>query len=223
MAQNRPCAVPGDEVVQFLFLQGQGAGEGCVGQFRHVLLWVIHPGGQVGVQTLQRRLDGGNALGQPSVQGGFCQRCPLPPVGRDDFHYGFGLGQRKFAVFQGAAGEFAGAGRGGAGQQQGFQQAVGHGRAAVDRKLDHILPGVGVGRPVKQRHRFVHLFTPQGVMAQHGGVAPGVRYPAPLAHRHKDFFHDGIGVGTRYPDHRNAALPRWRCQGADGLFQTVHR
>ena len=112
---------------------------------------------------------------------------------------------------------------GGACQQQGFQQTVGHGGAAVDRKFDHIFPGIGVGRPVEQRHRFVHLLAPQQVVAQHGRIPFGVGYPTALPHRHKDFFHNGIGVGTRYPDHRNAALSRRGGQRTDGLFQTVHK
>ena len=131
MAQNRPGAVSGNQVIQLVFLGQQGAGQGGVGKFRHILLGVIHPGGQVGVQALQCGLNPRNAFGQPPVQGGFCQRCPLPSVGRDHFHYGLGLGQRKFAVFQGAAGKFPGPCGSGACQQQGFQQTVGHGGAAV--------------------------------------------------------------------------------------------
>ncbi len=172
----------------------------------------------MGVQALQRTLDAPDALGQPSVQGGFCQGGPLPSVGRDDFHHGLGLGQRKFAVFQGAAGKFPRPRGGGPRQKQRFQQTVGHGGAPVHRKFDYIFPGVGVGRPVEQGYRFVHLLAPQGVMAQHGGVAFGVRHPAARPHRHKNFLHNGVGVGTRYPDHRNAALPRRRGQGADGLL-----
>ena len=44
----------------------------------------------------------------------------------------FGLGQAHAAVFQCAAGKFAGAGGRSTGKVQRFQQALGHGVAAVD-------------------------------------------------------------------------------------------
>ena len=222
MAQHGPRAVPGDQGVQFGLLRAEGGAEGGAGQFGHVLLGVVHPGGQVGVEALQRGLDAPDAFGQPPVEGGFCQGGPLAAVGGDDFHNGLGLGQAQAAVFQGAAGELPRRGGHGPGQQQGFQQAVGHGGAAVDRKLDHILAGVGVGRAEEQRDGLVHFLPAQGVVAQQGGVAAGRGHGAPCAQRGKDFFHDGVGVGAGHPHHGDAALPRRGGQRADGLLKTVH-
>lgn len=62
----------------------------------------------------------------------FASAAPCPPFGGDDLHHGFGLGQAHAAVFQCAAGKFAGAGGRSTGQVQRFQQALGHGVAAVD-------------------------------------------------------------------------------------------
>ena len=111
MAQHRAHAVAGDQRVQRVLLLGQRPDKRRVGQLGHVLLGVIDPGGQVGVQRLQRDLYFTDALCQPPVQRGFCQRSPLPPVRRNDLHHGLGLRQRHPPVFQCAAGELPRSGR----------------------------------------------------------------------------------------------------------------
>ena len=111
MAQHRARAVAGDQRVQRGLLLGQRPDKRRVGQLGHVLLGVIDPGGQVGVQRLQRGLYLTDALCQPPVQRGFCQRSPLPPVRRNDLHHGLGLRQRHPPVFQCAAGELSRSGR----------------------------------------------------------------------------------------------------------------
>ena len=131
-AQNRPGPVPGNQLVQRVLLLAQCGDQLCLRYLRHILLRVVNPGGQVGSQRLQSGLDARNALCQRAVQSGLCQRCPLPPFGGDDLHHGFGLGQAHAAVFQCAAGKLAGAGGRSTGQVQRFQQALGHGVAAVD-------------------------------------------------------------------------------------------
>ena len=62
-------------------------------------------------------------LEREAMLGGILRQC---------IHDGFGLGQAHAAVFQCAAGKLAGAGGRSTGQVQRFQQALGHGVAAVD-------------------------------------------------------------------------------------------
>ena len=219
MAQHRTGTVAVDQRVQFGFLFGQGAHKRLIGQFRHILLRVIDPCGQVGVQRLQRGLYLADALCQPSVQCRFCQRGSLPAVRRNNLHHGLGLRQRHPAVFQCAAGELPRPGRYTACRDQCLLQAVCHRRAAVYRQLDDILAGVGMRRPEKQRHTLVHLDPVQQVVAQHGGVAFGIGNAFALPHRRKYFTDDGVGVRAGHADRGNAALTRWGRQRADGCMQ----
>ena len=149
MAQYRARAVTLNQCIQLGLLVGQSLYKSLVGQLRHILLRVINPGRQVGVQRLQGGLYFANALSQSAIQRGFCQRGPLPPIGRDNLHHRFGLRQRHTAVFQRTAGKFSRPGRGTARVNQRFQQAVRHGGAAMYRQLNHILAGVGVRRTEK--------------------------------------------------------------------------
>ena len=219
MAQHRTGTVAVDQRVQFGFLRGQGAHKRLIGQFRHILLRVIDPCGQVGVQRLQRGLYLADALCQPPVQCRFCQRGPLPAVRRNNLHHGLGLGQRHPAVFQCAAGKLPRPGRYAACGDQRLLQAVCHRRAAVYRQLDDILAGVGVRRPEKQRHTLVHLGPVQQVVAQHGCVAFGIGNAFALPHRRKYLADDGVGVRAGNADRGNAALTRWGRQRADGCMQ----
>ena len=155
MAQHRPRAVPGNEVVQLGLLGGERFGEVGGGQLRHVLLGVVHPGGEMGIEALQRRLDGADALCQCAVQRRLRQRRPLPPVGGDDLHHRLRLRQGQAAVFQRTAGELPRPGRLCACIVQRLQQRVCHHGAAVHRQLHHILAGVAAGGAEAQRHCFV--------------------------------------------------------------------
>ena len=216
MAQDGPGAVPVDEGIQFLFGFFQGHGQFFRQQFGHILFGIVDPGGQVGVQSLQSGLDARDLFGQGPVQGGAGQSGPLPSAGGDDLHDGFGLGQADAPVDQGPAGELAGGGGHRPGQIEGFQQTVGHDGAAVHRKFNDIFPGVAVGCPVKQGHRLVHGPAPQQKMTEQGGIAFGVGHFLVDVDRYKDLFHNGIGVGSAHTDHRDAAFPGRRGQGADG-------
>ena len=155
VAQHRPRAVAVDEVVQPGFLGGERFGEVGGGQLRHVLLRVIHPGGEVGVEALQCGLDGADALCQRAAQRRLRQRRPLPPVGGDDLHHRLRLRQRQAAVLQRAAGELPRPGRSCACVIQRLQQGVCHHGAAMHRQFHHILAGVAAGGAEAQRHRFV--------------------------------------------------------------------
>ena len=89
-----------DQAVQLRFLAPQRFQQMLIGKFRHVLLGVVDPGGQVGVQVLQHGLDGADAFCQPPIQGRLGQRGTLAAVGGDDFHHGLSLGQRHAAMLQ---------------------------------------------------------------------------------------------------------------------------
>ena len=89
----------------------------------------------------------------------------------------------------------------------------------MDRKLDHILAGVAVGRPVKQGHRLVHFGAVQHKMPEQGGVALGVGHTLVLVQRDKDLFRNGVGVRAGQPHHRDAALPGGRGQSTDRIAQ----
>ena len=131
-AQNRPGPVPGNQLVQRVPLLAQCGDQLCLRYLRHILLREVHPSGKMRLQGGQLGFLGVDLFRQRTAQRGICQRCPLPPFGGDDLHHGFGLGQAHAAVFQCAAGKFAGAGGRSTGQVQRFQQALGHGVAAVD-------------------------------------------------------------------------------------------
>ena len=121
-------------------------------------------------------------------------------------------------MLQRAAGELTRSGRGRPCGDKGFQQAIRHGGAAVDRKLDDILAGIGVGGAEEQGDGLVHLLPVQQVVAQHGGVTLGFGHLAPHVERCKDLFHNGVSVRPRYPHHGNAASAGGRCQCTDCLL-----
>ena len=121
-------------------------------------------------------------------------------------------------MLQRAAGELTRPGRGCPCGDEGLQQAVRHGGATVDRKLDNILAGIGVGRAEEEGDGLVHLLPVQQIMPQHGGVALGFGHLAPQVERGKDLFYNGVGVRPRYPHHGNAAGAGGRCQCTDCLL-----
>ena len=121
-----------DQLVQLFLYPTQYAVQMVTVQLRHILLREVHPSGKMRLQGGQLGFLGVDLFRQRTAQRGICQRCPLPPFGGDDLHHGFGLGQAHAAVFQCAAGKLAWAGGRSTGQVQRFQQALGHGVAAVD-------------------------------------------------------------------------------------------
>ena len=153
---------------------------------------------------------------QRTAQRGVCQRCPLPPVCRDQVHDRFGLGQAQLAVQEGAAGVLAGSGRLRTGGKAGFHQTAGHRISAVAGKLHHILAGIAVGRAEKQSNALVKGFFPVHEMPEQRGVALGLfhffcrvcRVEHPGSHL--------IALRTGEPHHGNAACPGGRCNGGNG-------
>ena len=130
---------------------------------------------------------------------------PCLPPRRDDLHHRLGLGQAHAAILQRPAGELAGAGRHRTRGDQRLLQPVRHGAAPVHRQLDHVLAGVAVGSPVKQRHRLVHLPAVQQVVAEQRGVALGRQHGFLPVDGLKDPGRDGIGLRPG-----QGAPPRYR-------------
>ena len=216
MTEHRARAVIGDQRIKDLLLGLKGFHQGFRRQRGHILLRVIDPGCKVGGQLFQRGFYPADGLCQCPVQRRFCQCRSLPAARRDDLHHGLGLGQAHPPVFQRTAGKLAGCGGGGTRGDQGLQQSVCHGRAAVDRKLDDILPRVAVGCAEKEGYRLIHLPPAQAVVTEQGRVALGLRHRARRICRKKHPARNPVGLRPREADGGNAALPRWGGKGADG-------
>ena len=154
--------------------------------------------------------------GQRTGQGRIGQRCPLPPVGRDQVHDRFGLRQAQLAVQKGAAGVLAGGGRLRTGGKAGFHQPPRHRISAVAGKLHHVLAGVAVGRAEKQGHALVKGFFPVHKMPEQCGVALGLFHFFCGVGRAEHPGRHLIALRTGEPHHGNAARPGGRCNGGNG-------
>ena len=175
LAQDGVRLIVADQPVQRLLHAAQNAAQMGFVQLWHIFLREIHPGCQMGLQGGEGILLFPDLAGQRTGQGRIGQRCPLPPVGRDQIHDRFGLRQAQFAVQERTAGVLAGGRRLRTGCQTGLHQTACHRTAAVAGKLHHILAGVAVGRAEKQRHALIESFFPLHECTEHGGIAFGVR------------------------------------------------
>ena len=155
---------------------------------------------------------------QRTAQRGICQRCPLPPVCRDQVHDRFGLGQTQLAVQKGAAGVLAGGGRLRTGGKAGFHQPPRYRAAAVTGKLHHVLAGVAVGRTEKQGDALVKGFFPVHEMPEQCGVALGFFHFFCRVGRAEHPGRHLIALRTGEPHHGNAACTRCCCNCCNGRF-----
>ena len=185
-------------------------------QLRHILLREVHPSGKMRLQGGQLGFLGVDLFRQRTAQRGVGQRCPLPPVCRDQVHDRFGLRQTQLAVQKGAAGVLAGSGRRRARRNAGFHQPPGDCTAAVAGKLHHILAGIAVGRTEKQGHALVKGFFPVHEMPEQRGIAFGLFHFFCRVCRVEHPGRHLIALRTGEPHHGNAARPGGRCNGGNG-------
>ena len=153
---------------------------------------------------------------QRTAQRGVCQRCPLPPVCRDQVHDRFRLRQTQLAVQKGAAGVLAGGGRLCTGGKADFHQTAGHRISAVAGKLHHILAGIAVRRAEKQGNALVKGFFPVHEMPEQRGVALGLFHFFCRVCRVEHPGRHGIALCAGQAHHGNAARPGGRCDGGNG-------
>ena len=187
-------------------------------QLRHILLREVHPSGKMRLQGGQLGFLGVDLFRQRTAQRGVCQRCPLPPVCRDQVHDRFGLGQTQLAVQKGAAGVLAGGGRLCACCKTGFHQPPRHRAAAVAGKLHHILAGIAVRRAEKQGNALVKGFFSVHEMPEQRGVAFSLFHFFCRVCRVEHPGSHGIALRTGEPHHGNAACTRCCCNCCNGWF-----
>ena len=185
-------------------------------QLRHILLREVHPSGKMRLQGGQLGFLGVDLFRQRTAQRGICQRCPLPPVCRNQVHDRFRLRQAQLAVQEGTAGVLAGSGRLRTRCKAGFHQTAGHRISAMTGKLHHVLAGIAVGRTEKQGNALVKGFFPVHEMPEQCGVALSFFHLFCRVCRVEHPGSHGITLCAGQAHHSNAARPGGRCDGGNG-------
>ena len=216
LAQDGVRLIVADQPVQRLLHAAQNAAQMGFVQLRHIFLREIHPGCQMGLQGGEGILLFPDLAGQRTGQGRIGQRCPLPPVGRDQVHDRFGLSQAQFAVQERTAGVLAGGRRLRTGCQTGLHQTARHRTAAVAGKLHHILAGIAVGRTEKQSHALVKFLAAVHKMAEQCRVAFCLRHLFARVCRAEHPLCHGIALRTGQAHHRDAARTGGGGDGGNG-------
>lgn len=150
-AEETPLAGGGDLAGERIAQKPDPPGNRAERRGVHLPLLQVEPGLQVGAQVRRILVEGVEPAPEDAVELG--PRGPRGPdgAGRDEIGDRLGLGQVHLAVEEGAAREFAGAGRTRPGGQDGVQETPGRRAPAMPLKLHDLLPRV-TARGLEDEH-----------------------------------------------------------------------